>query len=162
MSMMSASRPWVDLDVHVDAPVHAVFEYCRDPRNIHDGDPVEVVDVELTDDGVGTTAHLDYPAPFPLEEDVDYTVTESLADQRLVYEARSSIWLRGHHRPHHDLPLDVFVWTFAPEDDGTRLRVEVHVEDPTLGSRLAHASFRDVVAARLDRIAEHFGGAASS
>ncbi|WP_169816436.1 SRPBCC family protein [Demequina soli] len=158
---MTATKPFIALSAYADAPVHAAFEYCRDPRNLHDGDPIEVVDVEATADGVGTTAHMVYPAPFPVDEDVDVTFTEVVPDARIVYEAHPSLWLRGHHRPHHDLPVDTFVWTFAAEDAGTRIGVEVHVGDPTLGSRLARPSMRDVVEARLDRVVAHLEGAGS-
>ena len=46
-------------DVVIDAPVHDVFEYCRDPRHLFAGWPqLEVTEVVITPDGVGTTARI--------------------------------------------------------------------------------------------------------
>lgn len=43
--------------VHIDAPVNEVFEHVRDPRNVvtADPEPVELSDVELTPEGVGSS-----------------------------------------------------------------------------------------------------------
>lgn len=47
------------ITIGIDAPVHTVSEYCRDPRRIFAGDPKsDVSDVTLTPEGVGTTAHI--------------------------------------------------------------------------------------------------------
>lgn len=47
----------LSFDVVVDAPVHTVFDYCRDPRRIYAGDPTHTVtDATLTPEGVGTRA----------------------------------------------------------------------------------------------------------
>ncbi|MDN4474366.1 SRPBCC family protein [Demequina sp. SYSU T00192] len=152
---MTVTQPYFALSAHVDAPVHTVFEYCRDPRKLHDGDPIEVVDADVTDAGPGTTAQLRYPAPFPLDEDVAFTFTEEVPDERIVFEAVPTLWMRGHHRPHHGFPPDTFIWTFEPEDGGTRLGVEVRVPDVTLSYRLGRKSMIARVQARLDRVVDH-------
>jgi hypothetical protein len=46
-------------DIMIDAPVHEVFEYCRDPHHLFEGWPaLEVTDVVMTPEGVGTKAHI--------------------------------------------------------------------------------------------------------
>ena len=46
-------------EVVINAPAHTVVEYCRDPRRIYAGDrKLEVSDVTLTPEGVGTTARV--------------------------------------------------------------------------------------------------------
>ncbi|WP_062292406.1 SRPBCC family protein [Demequina phytophila] len=155
---MTPTKPSIALAAHIDAPVHTVFEYCRDPRNLHDGDPIEVVAVQFTDDGIGTTAQLRYPAPFPFDEDVEFEFTEFVPDKRIVFEARPTVWIRGHHGPHHEFDAETFVWTFAPDDGGTLLSVEVRPDHEGLGTRLGHAAMLDRVQARLDRIVLHIEG----
>ncbi|WP_062311779.1 SRPBCC family protein [Demequina rhizosphaerae] len=159
---MTATQPYIDLAVHVDAPVHRVFEYCRDPRNLHAGDPIEVVDAHVTEEGVGTTAELTYDAPFPFDEDVEFTFTEVVPDERIVFDAVPTMWMRGHHRPHHEFPPDTFTWTFEPENRGTRLGVHVSVPEVTLSYRLGRKSMEKRVQARLDRIAAHIEGRAAA
>jgi hypothetical protein len=49
----------LDFEVSIDAPVHTVFEYCRDPRRIYAGDPThEVSDATVVPEGVGTRAQI--------------------------------------------------------------------------------------------------------
>lgn len=47
-------------EIVIDAAVHDVFEYCRDPRHLFEGWPfdLEVTDVKTTPEGVGTSAHI--------------------------------------------------------------------------------------------------------
>ena len=46
-------------ETFIAAPVHDVFEYCRDPRHLFAGWPeLEVTDVVMTPEGVGTRAHI--------------------------------------------------------------------------------------------------------
>jgi hypothetical protein len=53
------SNPTFGFTVLVDAPVHSVFEYCRDPRRIYAGDRMmKVADATSSPEGVGTKAHL--------------------------------------------------------------------------------------------------------
>lgn len=46
-------------EIVIDASVHEVFEYCRDPHHLFVGWPeLEVTDVVMTPEGVGTKAHI--------------------------------------------------------------------------------------------------------
>ncbi len=46
-------------EILIDAPVHDVFDYCRDPRHLFEGWPeLEVTDVIMTPEGTGTKAHI--------------------------------------------------------------------------------------------------------
>ncbi len=152
---MTATKPYIRLTAHVEAPARTVFDYCRDPRNIHDGDPITVVDAHVTKRGVGTTARLTSPVPFPLDADVRFEYTEVVPYRRIVFTAVPTMWMRGHHRPHHEFKPDTFIWTFDEEDEGTRLTVEVTIEKETLPDRLSRKSMEDRIRARIDRVKAH-------
>jgi len=106
----------------ISAPVHAVFEYCRDPRRIYAGDPTyKVADATLTPEGVGTRAHL-AAKMLIFTEDVAIDYVEVVPDQRMVFDARPTMTIAGRQ-----LGAEVFTWTwtFAPTDGGTTLDVAV-------------------------------------
>jgi uncharacterized protein YndB with AHSA1/START domain len=111
--------------VSIDAPVHAVFEHCRDPRNMFAGHPkIHVDDATLTPEGVGTVAHVRNQT-MPVTEYVTHEFTEFVPDERIVITSH----LRMLNR---DLKQHVrWTWTFAPEGDGTRLTVDFENTDIT-------------------------------
>jgi uncharacterized protein YndB with AHSA1/START domain len=112
--------------VFINAPVHTVFEYCRDPRRIFAGDPrVEVSDVTLTPAGVGTTAHI--VGKGVVTEDVKNEYVEFVADQRIVFKSHPKVTLAGMTKEVTHGPT--WTWTFAPEHGGTTLTVVFLEED---------------------------------
>lgn len=105
----------------IDAPVPAVFEYCRDPRRIYAEDPTyQVAEAAVASDGVGTTARLVAKMLiFPIESvAIEYVEVEP--DQRIVFEARPTMTILGRH-----LGGEVFTWTwtFEPTHAGTTVTV---------------------------------------
>ena len=107
--------------VSIDAPVHAVFEYCRDPRRILAGDPKVVVsDVSLTPEGVGTTWHIVAEGVVTEETTTEYV--EFVPAERIVWKSHPTVSVAGMTKEITHGPT--WTWTFAPEDGGTRLVVE--------------------------------------
>ena len=103
--------PTSEFTVLIDAPVHAVFEYCLDPHGMYVGDPMmKVVDATLTPDGVGTKAQLKAKTPL-FTETVSIEYTEVVPDERIVFEADAvMVWFglgRGISIATHEL-----TWTF--------------------------------------------------
>jgi hypothetical protein len=113
-------------DIVIDAPVHTVSEYCRDPRRIYSGDPkVEVSDVTLTPEGVGTTAHI--VSSGLVTEEAGYECVEFVPDQRIVFKAHPTVTIAGMTREVTHGPS--WIWTFVPEASGTRLTLVFLEED---------------------------------
>lgn len=116
------ARVSLTLTVPINAPVHTVFEYCRDPRRIYAGDPTyKVADATLTPEGVGTRAQL-VAKMLVFTEEVAIEYVEVVPDKRLVFEARPTMTIAGRK-----LGAEVFTWTwtFAPADGGTTLALAV-------------------------------------
>ena len=108
------------LSIH--APVHVVFEYCRDPRSIFAGDPAyQVTDATVTPESVGTRGHL-VAKMLGLSEDVAIEYVEVVPDKRIVYEARPTVTIAGRK-----LGAEVFTWAWAflPAAGGTELTLRV-------------------------------------
>ena len=108
------------LSIH--APVHAVFEYCRDPRSIFAGDPTyRVTESTVTAEGAGTRGHL-VAKMLGLSENVAIEYTEVVPDERIVYEARPTVAIAGRK-----LGAEVFTWAWAfqPAAGGTELTLHV-------------------------------------
>ena len=84
-------------EVIIDASVHDVFEYCRDPRHLFEGWPeLEVTDVVMTPDGVGTTAHI--VGRFlkgTMVEQIEREFTEVDVDERIVTRAHAKVRFAG-------------------------------------------------------------------
>lgn len=111
--------------VSINAPVHAVFEYCRDPRRIYAEDPTYTVsDATLTPDGVGTRTHA-VARMGPFAEDVPIEYVEVVPDQRIVFTADPKVTARRGRWVISGDDVHTWTWTFAPEDGGTRLGVVV-------------------------------------
>jgi len=116
--------PGIDLSftVPINASVHKVFEYCRDPRRIYAGDPMyKVVDATLTPEGVGTRAHLEAKV-LVFTEDIAIEYVAFVPDQRIVFDAHPTMTIAGRQ-----LGSEIFNWTwmFVPADGGTTLDVEL-------------------------------------
>jgi uncharacterized protein YndB with AHSA1/START domain len=105
----------------VDAPVHDVFEYCRDPRHLFQGWPaLEVTDVVMTPEGVGTTAHIvGRFAMGMVVEQIDREYAEFVPDERIVTRAHAKMRFAGRTKEVAEGPI--FEWLFEAEDGGTKL-----------------------------------------
>ncbi len=105
----------------IQAPVAAVFEYCRDPRRVYAEDPVyRVAEAAIAGDGVGTTARLVATLlHIPIESvAIDYVEVEP--DRRIVFEARPTMTILGWHL---GSGVVTWTWTFEPTDAGTAVTV---------------------------------------
>ena len=116
-------------DIRINAPVHAVFEYCRDPRHLFEGWPeLEVTEVEMTPGGLGTKAHI--VGRFlrgMMVEQIEREFTEVAPDERIVSRAHAKVRLVGRTK---DVPNGpVFTWLFEPADAGTKLTFVALEED---------------------------------
>lgn len=116
-------------EIVVDAPVHVVFEYCLDPRHLFEGWPaLEVTDVVMTPEGVGTTAHI--VGRFALGmvvEQIDREYAEVVPDERIVTRAHAKICFAGRTKEVAEGP--VFEWLFEAENGGTKLTFVVLEKD---------------------------------
>jgi uncharacterized protein YndB with AHSA1/START domain len=154
---MSDSMPTYAYTEFIDAPVHSVFEYCRDPRKIYAGDPVmKVVDATLTREGVGTKARLTARV-FIFVEDVAIEYVEATPDQRIVFQAHPTMTPAGLGLKRGiSTAIHNWTWTFEPEDGGTRLNLVVVEQNPPRWQRamdrLTEKSFNTQVRDRLARM----------
>ena len=116
-------------DITIDAPVHEVFEYCRNPHHLFEGwTGLEVTDVEMTPEGVGTTARI--VAKFAkgmMVEQVEREYTEFVPDERIVSKAHVKVRFAGLTKETANGP--VITWLFDSEDGGTKLTLVVLEED---------------------------------
>ena len=108
-------------DVLINAPVHDVFAYCRDPRHLFEGwRALDVTDVVMTPEGVGTTAHIvGRFAKGMMVEQIEREFTEFVPDERIVSEAHARVRFAGRTKDVAHGP--VFTWLFKPDDGGTAL-----------------------------------------
>jgi ribosomal protein L29 len=149
--------PRYEYTVLIDAPVHSAFEYCRDPRKIYAGDPVmKIADASVTDEGVGTRAHLTSRVLL-FVEDVTIDYVEVTPDQRIVFEAHPTMTPVGlGPKSGISIATHRWTWTFASEDGSTRLDLVVVEQNPPRWQRamdrLSKTSFNRQVRDRLARI----------
>ena len=112
-------------DVLINAPVHDVFAYCRDPRHLFEGWPeLEVTHVVITPDGIGTRAHI--TGRFlggMIVEQVEREYNEFVPDQLIVSRARVTVRIAGRTREVATNPI--FTWRFETQEAGTRLTLGV-------------------------------------
>lgn len=108
-------------EITVEAPVHDVFDYCRDPRHLFEGWPeLRVTDVVMTPDGLGTTAHIvGRFAKGMIVEQIEREFTEFVPDERIVSTAHAKVRFAGRTKDVAHGP--VFTWLFDAADRGTRL-----------------------------------------
>lgn len=116
-------------DITIDAPVHKVFEYCRDPHHLFEGwAALEVTDVVMTPDGVGTKAHIvGRFAKGMMVEQIEREYTEFVPDTRIVSKAHAKVRFAGRTTEVANGPI--FTWLFEAEDGGTKLTLVVLEED---------------------------------
>lgn len=116
-------------DTVIDAPVHEVFEYCRDPRHLFQGWPeLEVTDVITTPEGVGTRAHImGRFAKGLMVEQIEREFTEFVPDERIVSTAHAKVRFAG--RTHEVAQGPIFSWLFEASDGGTKLTFIVLEKD---------------------------------
>jgi len=105
----------------IAAPVHDVFEHCRDPRHIFEGWPeLEVTDVVMTPEGVGTRAHIvGRFAKGLMVEQIEREYTEFVPDKRIVTMAHGKVRVAGRNRAIANLPI--FTLLFEARGGGTEL-----------------------------------------
>jgi uncharacterized protein YndB with AHSA1/START domain len=108
-------------NIIIDAPVHDVFEFCRDPHHLFAGWPaLQVAEVTITPDGVGTTAHIvGRFAKGMLVERIEREYTEFVPDERIVSKAHAQMRVAGRTRTVSNGP--VFTFLFEAADGGTKL-----------------------------------------
>jgi uncharacterized protein YndB with AHSA1/START domain len=116
-------------EIMIHAPVHDVFEYCRDPHHLFEGwRALEVTDVVMTPEGVGTTAHIVGKfAMGMMVEQIDREYTEFVADQRIVSKAHAKMRFAGRTSEVANAPI--FSWLFDTQDERTKLTFVVLEED---------------------------------
>ena len=116
-------------DVNIDAPIHEVFEYCRDPRHLFEGWPeIEVSEVSIKPDGLGTTAHI--VGTFGrglIVEEVEREFTEFAPDELIVSRAHGKLRFVG--RATREADFATFTWLFEDTDPGTLVTMIVQDED---------------------------------
>lgn len=79
-------------EILIDAPVHEVFEYCRDPRHLFEGWPgLKVTEVVAAPEGVGTKFHVEATFAKVIVEQVDRELTEFVPDERIVSKAHACV-----------------------------------------------------------------------
>lgn len=108
-------------EILIDAPVHGVFEYCRDPHHLFTGWPqLEVTDVVLTPEGVGTTAHIEgrFLSGLMVEQ-IEREFTQFVPDERIVSKAHAKVRFAGRTKEVAEGPI--FTWLFEAQGAGTKL-----------------------------------------
>ena len=130
--------------ITVHAPVDTVFDYLLDISKVWRAKDVGLADVELTPDGVGTSARLyTHFMGFHVEGSVEYT--EVVPRQRIVAQV------------HFFVENPTWTFTFAPVKTGTKVTAEGewHVGLPVAGGRIEgmivkeHEPFLDEMLASL-------------
>lgn len=113
--------------IDINAPVEKVFDFVVDVGRLFMSWPEDVAvrDVKLTPDGVGSSARLyAHVLAIHMEGTVEYT--EVVPNERIVAQVRFAA-----EKP-------TWVYTFEPQDGGTRLTAEGewHVNLPGVGKPL--------------------------
>jgi uncharacterized protein YndB with AHSA1/START domain len=139
-------------ETFIAAPVHDVFEYCRDPRHLFEGWPeLEVTDVVMTPEGVGTRAHI--VGRFfkgMMVEQIDREFTEFVPDERIVTRAHAKVRVAGRNKEVANAPI--FTWLFEGRDGGTELTLVVLEEDLSRWQNLMESASAAVMAKKLNGV----------
>lgn len=124
-------------DITINAPVHTVFEYCRDPRHLFGGWPaLEVIDVTTTPDG--TTAYITGKwAKGLLTEEVVREFVEVVPDERIVSTAHAKMHIFGLTKEVSEGPI--FTWLFAEVDGGTKLSMIIREKNLSALQRMSES-----------------------
>jgi uncharacterized protein YndB with AHSA1/START domain len=113
--------------IKIEAPVGKVFDFAADIGKFWTSWPEEVAvrDVELTPDGVGTSARL-FTHFFAIHMEGTMEYTEFVPNERIVAKT------------HFLGESPTWVFTFEPADGGTKMTAEGewHVKVPAVGKRL--------------------------
>ncbi len=145
--------------VTVNAPVEQVFSYMREPENLFraqgGGDPhVEVTDLKVTPEGVGTTGRNVFPLPglrrLGITGQVANEITEIVPGRRIAVKISPSMGRMFRFD-------GTWTWTFEPENGRTKLIVDyaewanwpVYVFD-RLTEKLQERGFGEAVAAWIE------------
>lgn len=136
--------------VVINAPVHDVFEYCRDPHHLFEGWPqLQVTDVVMTPDGVGTQVHLEGRfAKGLMVEQVEREYTEFVPDERIVSTAHGKVRFAGRTKGFANGPI--FTWLFDAQDQGTKLTFVVLEEDLGWWENLLESALAVTMAKNMD------------
>lgn len=139
-------------EIQIDASVHDVFGYCRDPHHLFEGWPeLEVTDVAITPEGVGTTARI--VGRFVkglMVEQVEREYTEFIPDERIVSTAHVKMRFAGRTMEDADGPI--FTWLFAAKDGGTRVTVDVLEKDLNWWQNALESASAAVMAKKMQRM----------
>jgi uncharacterized protein YndB with AHSA1/START domain len=116
-------------EITIDASVHEVFEYCRDPNHLFEGwRELKVTDVVMTPEGVGTKAHIvGRFAMGMMVEQIEREYTDFVPDERIVSKAHAKVRFVGRTKEVAKGPI--FTWLFEAKDAGTKLTFVVLEED---------------------------------
>lgn len=137
-------------EIGIDAPVHDVFEYCRDPHHLFAGWPeLEVTDVAITPDGIGTTAHI--VGRFlkgMMVEQIEREYTEFVPDERIVSKAHAKVRFAGRTKDVANGPI--FTWLFEAKDGGTKVSFVVLEEDLSWWQNILESVSAAVMAKKMD------------
>lgn len=132
--------PKVERSVTVNAPVKKVFDYIANPEHQPEWLPgsVEVKDINLTDERVGSTFKFVYKLAGIRLEGED-TTEEFIPNKRIVTRSKGGI-------------ESSWTWNFEPHNDGTKVDVlvEYTIPIPVLG-KIAEA----LALKQIEREADH-------
>jgi uncharacterized protein YndB with AHSA1/START domain len=107
--------------VTINAPVEQVFSYLRDPENMWHMPGVEIADVKVTPEGVGTTVRNVFALPglkhLGITGNVIIETIEFVPNRRIVTKPTP---MMGRM-----IKFDgTWTWTFEPKNGGTKLTVD--------------------------------------
>lgn len=132
--------PKVERSVTINAPVKKVFDYIANPEHQPEWLPgsVEVKDINLTDERVGSTFKFVYKLAGIRLEGED-TTEEFIPNKRIVTRSKGGI-------------ESLWTWNFEPHNDGTKIDVlvEYTIPIPVLG-KIAEA----LALKQIEREADH-------
>ncbi len=100
-------------EIEIDASVHDVFQYCRNPRHLFEGwHELEVTEVVMTPEGVGTKALIvGRFAKGMMVEQIEREFTEFVPEKRIVSKAHGKVRFAGRTKEVANGP--VFTWVLG-------------------------------------------------
>jgi uncharacterized protein YndB with AHSA1/START domain len=98
-----------------------VFSYLRDPKNMWHHPDIEIAEVKVTPEGVGTTVRNVFPLPglkhLGITGNVINETIEFVPNRRIVVKTTPSMGRMTKFE-------GSWTWTFEPENGGTKLTVD--------------------------------------